>query len=93
VVNSNPLKLREYLATGKPIVAVSAPEIDRFAAHVRIATTPKQFLEQIEAALTNDTPAQREARMQAVASQSWDTRIDEVVRIVEQRLTERLLPH
>jgi len=93
VVNSNPLKLREYLATGKPIVAVSAPEIDRFAAHVRIATTPQQFLEQIEAALTGDTPARQEARMQCVASQSWDTRIDEVVRIVEQRLTERLLPH
>jgi len=93
VLNSNPLKLREYLATGKPIVAVSAPEIDRFSAHVRIAATPQQFLEQIEAALTTDTAARREARMQSVASQSWDARIDDVVRVVEQRLTERSLPH
>ena len=93
VVNSNPLKLREYLATGKPIVAVSAPEIDRFAAHVRIAATPQQFLEQIEAALATDTPAYQQARMQSVSGQSWDARIDDVVRVVEQRLTERSLPH
>ena len=41
VVNSAPLKLREYLATGKPIVSVSTPEIDRFAHCVRIARTRK----------------------------------------------------
>ena len=40
VVNSAPLKLREYLATGKPVVAVSAPEIERFAGLVRIARGP-----------------------------------------------------
>jgi glycosyltransferase involved in cell wall biosynthesis len=89
VVNSNPLKLREYLATGKPVVAVSAPEIDRFSAHVRIAANSQQFLDHIEAALATDTPAQQQARMQSVADMSWDARIDEVVRIVEERLTER----
>ena len=89
VVNSNPLKLREYLATGKPVVAVSAPEIDRFSAHVRIASDAQQFLQHIEAALATDTPAQRHARMESVAGMSWDARVDDVVRIVEGKLTER----
>ena len=31
VRNANPLKLREYLATGKPIVSVASPEINRFS--------------------------------------------------------------
>ena len=31
VINSNPIKLREYLAMGKPIVSVSTPEIDKFS--------------------------------------------------------------
>ena len=91
VVNSNPLKLREYLATGKPVVAVSAPEIDRFSAHVRIAADSRQFLEHIEAALASDTPAQQQARMQSVADMGWDARIDDVVRVVEERLTERAI--
>jgi len=37
VANANPLKLREYLATGKPIVSVRNPEIAKFAEWVRIA--------------------------------------------------------
>ncbi len=31
VQNANPLKLREYLATGRPIVSVRNPEIEKFA--------------------------------------------------------------
>lgn len=89
VVNSNPLKLREYLATGKPVVAVSAPEIDQFAGHVRIAGNAQQFLDHIEEALVNDSPAQQLARMQSVSHMSWDARISEVVRVVEEKLTER----
>lgn len=86
VINSNPLKLREYLATGKPIVSVSTPEIDKFGEYVRIARDREQFLAQIEDALANDGPADRERRMAAVDSMSWDARIEEVVAVVERRL-------
>ena len=89
VVNSNPLKLREYLATGKPIVAVSAPEIDRFAEHVRIARTPQDFLGQIDEALASDPAHGKARRMSSVANMGWDARIDDVVRIVEGKLTEK----
>jgi glycosyltransferase involved in cell wall biosynthesis len=88
VVNSNPLKLREYLATGKPVVAVSTPEIERFAHCVRIAHGPEHMLRQIEAALQENTPAHRDRRMEAVAAMSWETRIDEVVRVVEEKLRQ-----
>jgi len=89
VINSNPLKLREYLATGKPVVAVSAPEIDRFAECVRIATTPEAFLEQIEKALAEDSPIDRDRRLNAVANMSWDARLQDVVRVVEHKLQEK----
>jgi len=91
VINSNPLKLREYLATGKPVVSVSTPEIDRFAEYVRIAHDRAQFLAHIEDALANDRPADRERRMAAVDSMSWDARIDEVVAVVERRLEAQAL--
>jgi glycosyltransferase involved in cell wall biosynthesis len=93
VINSNPLKLREYLATGKPVVAVSAPEIDQFAPYVRIANTPEQFLAHVDDALTHDSPASRIARMRSVADMSWDARIDDVIDVVERRLTETMGRH
>jgi glycosyltransferase involved in cell wall biosynthesis len=89
VINSNPLKLREYLATGKPVVSVSAPEIDRFAEYVRIAGDPEAFLAAIEEALAHDTEAERARRVAAVAGMSWEARIQEVVEVVERRLEDR----
>jgi glycosyltransferase involved in cell wall biosynthesis len=79
VENANPLKLREYLATGKPVVAVSNPEIAKFAQWVRIAEGREAFLAEIESALSEDSPAAAAARMAAVADQTWDRRVAEVL--------------
>jgi glycosyltransferase involved in cell wall biosynthesis len=86
VINSNPLKLREYLATGKPVVAVSAPEIERFADCVRIAANAEAFLRAIEGALTEDSSTDRARRLAAVESMSWETRVREVLDVVERKL-------
>ncbi|HEY7057255.1 MAG TPA: glycosyltransferase [Vicinamibacterales bacterium] len=89
VVNAAPLKLREYLATGKPVVAVPAPEIERFAGLVRLARGPGQFIDEIEDALLNDTDADRARRVEATSGMSWDARIAQVVEIVEHRIWEK----
>jgi len=87
VLNSNPLKLREYLATGKPIVGVPIPETARFAEYIHIASSPEQFLAAIELALAEDSPEQANRRMAAVAGMSWDARVEEVLGLVNSRLT------
>ncbi len=84
--NANPLKLREYLATGKPVVSVSTPEVDKFAGLVSIADAPEAFLAAIERAIATDTPEARQARMQAVSAMSWDRRVDCVLETVSRRL-------
>ncbi len=89
VVNSAPLKLREYLATGKPVVAVPAPEIERFAGLVRIARGPEQFIREIEEALSTDTDADRARRIEATSTMTWDARISEIVEIVEHRIWQK----
>jgi glycosyltransferase involved in cell wall biosynthesis len=86
VVNAAPLKLREYLATGKPVVAVPAPEIERFAGLVRLARGPEQFIREIEKALRDDTEADRARRIEATSAMTWDARIGEVVEVVEHRI-------
>ncbi len=74
VQNANPLKLREYLATGKPVVSVSTQEIDQFGDLVRVAHGREEFLQAIEAALREDSAEQAERRMASVREMSWEHR-------------------
>jgi glycosyltransferase involved in cell wall biosynthesis len=89
VVNSAPLKLREYLATGKPVVAVPAPDIEQFAGLVRVAHSPDGFIAEIEGALANDTGTDRTRRIAAASTMTWSARIDQVVAIVEKRIRDK----
>ncbi|MEP6898414.1 MAG: glycosyltransferase [Rhodanobacter sp.] len=82
VENANPLKLREYLATGRPVVSVGNPEINKFARWVRIAEGREAFLAELDAALREETPEAMAARLGAVADQSWDNRVVEVLKEV-----------
>lgn len=88
-MNANPLKLREYLATGKPVVAVSTPEIDRFSHCIRIANTPDEFLRQIEEALASDSDSDRQRRMESVLEHTWEARADCVIETVRTEMAKR----
>ena len=76
VAHANPLKLREYLAAGKPVVSVRNPEIEKFARWVQLADGPDQFLAGIETALEETSPDAVAARMAAVADQTWEARVN-----------------
>lgn len=86
VANANPLKLREYLATGKPVVSVRNPEIEKFSQWVRIADDREAFLQALEQALAESDPQAAAERIAAVADQTWDRRVDDVLATVAQAL-------
>lgn len=92
VANANPLKLREYLATGKPIVSVRNPEIEKFSDLVRIVDGREAFLAALEDSLAGDPPSAASARIAAVAGQSWDTRTRDVLAVVERALQAHTTP-
>jgi len=89
VVNAAPLKVREYLAAGRPVVAVPTPDLERFAGLVRLASGRDQFLAAIDAALREDTVSDRARRIEAMADMSWDSRVAEVVKVVEDRIRQK----
>ena len=90
VRNANPLKLREYLATGKPVVTVSTPEVDRFSEVVRIAASREDYLAAIEAALRESDPMEASARrMAAVANMSWESRSRQTLEVVMSALASK----
>ncbi len=73
----NPLKLREYLAAGRPIVATPFPALQAYANHIEQASKAETFADAIEASLA-DTPDNRRRRHEAVLADSWQSRADEV---------------
>jgi len=89
VANANPLKLREYLATGKPVVSTPTLEVRRFSEHVHIAESPQAFLAALTRALAEDTVDTGAARMDAVRGMSWDARVDTTLAVVCERLKQK----
>jgi exopolysaccharide biosynthesis WecB/TagA/CpsF family protein len=98
----NPLKLREYLAAGRPVVATPLEEIRGYAPHVRLAATPEEFAAALREAVAEDHPEAARARAAHVAGESWgarfawlDRRLDELLRPGARRgpAEEALNPH
>ncbi len=69
----NPLKLREYLASGRPIVATSLPEVARYAPEVRLADTAEATIVAVAGALAGPSD-RRAARAALLAGETWDDR-------------------
>lgn len=86
IANANPLKLREYLAAGKPVVSVRNPEIEKFSRWVRIADDHAGFLAALDEAIVDNAPGAAEERIAAVADQTWDRRVEAVLDTVAQSL-------
>lgn len=88
----NPLKLREYLATGRPVVSSPLPEVAvaatrKYAKAVRLAETPDEWVAAVEAFLANPpNPAEVSA---LVADETWDARLAEVSSRIEAALARR----
>ncbi|MDH5627883.1 MAG: glycosyltransferase, partial [Candidatus Krumholzibacteria bacterium] len=82
VMNSNPKKLREYLAGGKPVVSVRVPEVERYSRLVRIADGPEQFTAAIAEAIAETGPERSRERAAAMEAESWEQRVANVSDIV-----------
>jgi len=72
--SSNPIKLYEYLATGKPIVSRRIPAVDSFKELVYLASDRDEFLQQIERALAESDGELQVERMKVARQNDWDVR-------------------
>jgi glycosyltransferase involved in cell wall biosynthesis len=74
-LNANPLKAREYLAAGLPVVSTDLPEVDVLG-QCRIGRDHEEFLHEIEVALREPGPSRE--RSEAVRNESWEARLTEI---------------
>ena len=80
----NPLKLREYLSAGLPVVSTPVPEVAKFSKHARVATTPDEFVAACDAALQETSEAQRRARSDSMKQETWSARVQNVARTIDE---------
>jgi hypothetical protein len=78
----NPIKLREYLSAGLPVVSTDLPEARHYSEMCRIARSPQEFLTACDQAIATDSSALRRSRSEALAGETWENRVNELGRIV-----------
>ena len=74
-LNANPLKVREYLAAGLPVVSTAIPEVEVLGL-CRIGHDEASFIREVELALQDPGPSV--ARSELIRSESWGARVDEL---------------
>ena len=83
------IKVREYLASGKPVVISPLPEYESMSEVLRIGRSRDQFLQLVEEALREEGTEAAKARQNAVRNGTWDARAEWVSDLIEQALMKR----
>lgn len=88
-----PLKINEYLAAGKPVVATNFSEdIFSFADVVYIADDEKAFLQAINKAIAENSAELIEKRVQTAKQNTWTERVKQFWSIVDEHLVKTKSP-
>jgi glycosyltransferase involved in cell wall biosynthesis len=80
------IKVREYLASGKPVVISPLPEYESMSGVLRIGRTREEFLALVDEALGEQGTELAQRRQAAVREGTWDARAEWVSDLIEEKL-------
>jgi glycosyltransferase involved in cell wall biosynthesis len=83
IEHSNPIKLKEYLALGLPVVSTDFPEVHYYSDAIAIARDADHFVELVREALDGRALGTQETRRARVEGTTWDRQADELVNLGE----------
>lgn len=78
ILHSSPLKLKEYLAGGKPVVSVAIDEVTKLGDLVYVARDHAGYLAALDRALAEDSPERAAARVRAMEGESWASKVETI---------------
>jgi glycosyltransferase involved in cell wall biosynthesis len=81
-IHMNPIKLREYLSAGLPVVSTALPEVRHYPEHCVVTETYEEFERAVETAIREDTPEARARRSAAMRGENWEQKVQELGEIV-----------
>ncbi len=90
---ANPLKLREYLSAGLPVVSTAIPAVACYEEFCAAACDYAEFEQGVEQALKTDAPEKRKQRSEATRAEAWDQKVarvgEQVMRVKQQKARRR----
>jgi len=76
-----PLKLKEYLATGRPVVASNLPACRGWADCLDIATSPAEFWQMVAERIRSGLTGQQRAARRRLSGESWQAKAEHFERL------------
>ena len=73
----NPIKLREYLAAGLPVISTPMPEVRLYENLIEIVNSPAEFETAVEKCLTV-AESDRTARLDAMSRETWPQKVEQI---------------
>lgn len=86
-IHCSPLKLYEYLATGKPVVSTNLPIVKDFKGIVRISKDREDFERQIVKAVQEKDKELYHQRLKVAKENSWQMRAEKILKVIYLNLT------
>lgn len=80
---ANPLKLREYLAAGLPVVSTDLPEVRSLGGDIRIGRSHSGFIEHVSELIEKGAVGPSPARSNTMEQESWDHKVELLSRLVD----------
>lgn len=87
LTSTEPMKVYEYLAAGKPVVITTGSEFGELQKFLYSAPTPAEFSQMVTKALTDDNVDLQNQRQLAVVNCDWSRRLDMIMEHIHQHLS------
>ena len=88
----NPIKIKEYLALGKPVVSTYYPEVEAYSDIVYVARDYDAFVSCIHEAVKEHDPAKEDERRNRVKNETWDNKVEQIKAAIEKDLHQERCP-
>jgi glycosyltransferase involved in cell wall biosynthesis len=86
-IGNYPLKIDEYLAMGKPVVATHTRAMELFGDAVYTAENPADYPALLDKALAEDNNILREKRIALANTHTWENSVRELLRAIENTMS------
>lgn len=84
-----PLKFFEYFAMGLPVVTTNLPDLAVYQPLCRLANTKEDFLKAVSEYIEEDSEEFKRRRMGIARNESWDKKVEEVSKLIEEKIKKR----
>lgn len=85
---NDPIKIYDYLATGKPLVSTNTAGTERLSDYIYLANTKEAFLAHLDNIIAGNDRIDKEMRMRVAYENSWKHRFEKFLLLLKEHLLE-----